>query len=139
MKPILNFVRKQQWFPELKNYPHLAIIRTLSKAFALAGLRCGFTLANEELIGVLQKVIAPYPLPSPVADIAAQALSAQGLALMKQRVEEVLINRVKLSEALAQCPIIDIVYPRESNYILFKAINGQKSYFNIYGITAHFA
>lgn len=110
----------------LKNYPHLAIIRTLSKAFALAGLRCGFTLANEELISVLQKVIAPYPLPSPVADIAAQALSAQGLALMKQRVEEVLINRVKLSEALAQCPIIDIVYPSESNYILFKAQNGQK-------------
>ena len=36
----------------------LAILRTMSKAFALAGLRCGFTLANEELINVLLKVIA---------------------------------------------------------------------------------
>ena len=34
----------------LQEYPHLAILRTLSKAFALAGLRCGFTLANSDLI-----------------------------------------------------------------------------------------
>ncbi len=43
----------------LAEYPHLAILRTLSKAFALAGLRCGFTLANEEVINLLMKVIAP--------------------------------------------------------------------------------
>lgn len=43
----------------LTEYPHLAILRTLSKAFALAGLRCGFTLANEEVINLLMKVIAP--------------------------------------------------------------------------------
>lgn len=47
----------------LAQYPNLAILRTLSKAFALAGLRCGFTLANAELINVLLKVIAPYPVP----------------------------------------------------------------------------
>ena len=48
---------------ELKNYPHLAIIRTHSKAFALAGLHCGFVLANAALIHILSKVIAPYPHP----------------------------------------------------------------------------
>ncbi len=46
----------------LSDYPHLVVLRTLSKAFALAGLRCGFTLANAEVINVLLKVIAPYPL-----------------------------------------------------------------------------
>lgn len=50
----------------LAQYPNLAILRTLSKAFALAGLRCGFTLANAELINVLLKVIAPYPVPVPL-------------------------------------------------------------------------
>lgn len=62
----------------LDQYPNLAILRTLSKAFALAGLRCGFTLANKELIDVLLKVIAPYPVPVPVAEIATQALSQEG-------------------------------------------------------------
>ncbi|WP_337221808.1 aminotransferase class I/II-fold pyridoxal phosphate-dependent enzyme, partial [Escherichia coli] len=45
----------------LSEYPHLVILRTLSKAFALAGLRCAFTLANAEVINLLLKVIAPYP------------------------------------------------------------------------------
>ncbi len=43
----------------LVEYPHLVILRTLSKAFALAGLRCGFTLANEEVINLLLKVDRP--------------------------------------------------------------------------------
>ncbi|MFC0322456.1 histidinol-phosphate transaminase [Gallibacterium melopsittaci] len=111
---------------ELKNYPHLAIIRTLSKAFALAGLRCGFTLANAELIAVLQKVIAPYPLPTPVADIAAQALTVEGLAVMKQRVEEVKANREWLVNELTASALVEKVYPSEANYLLFKANNGQK-------------
>lgn len=59
----------------LKEFPHVVIIRTLSKAFALAGLRCGFLLSSPGVIGMLKKVIAPYPIPSPVADLAAQALT----------------------------------------------------------------
>lgn len=77
----------------LSDYPHLVVLRTLSKAFALAGLRCGFTLANAEVINVLLKVIAPYPLSTPVADIAAQALSAEGIAAMRQRVTQILDER----------------------------------------------
>ncbi len=63
----------------LNQYPNLVILRTLSKAFALAGLRCGFTLANPEIIELLLKVIAPYPVPVPVTDIAVQALSPAGV------------------------------------------------------------
>ncbi|WP_018652616.1 histidinol-phosphate transaminase [Actinobacillus capsulatus] len=111
---------------ELANFPHLAIIRTLSKAFALAGLRCGFTLANPELIGVLQKVIAPYPLPVPVSDIAAQALTEQGLAEMKQRVANVLENRMWLIEQLKTIPSVVEIFDAEANYVLVKFQDGQK-------------
>lgn len=111
---------------ELANFPHLAIVRTLSKAFALAGLRCGFTLANPELIGVLQKVIAPYPLPVPVSDIAAQALQSQGLAEMRQRVAEVLKNRQWLIEQLQKCSQVEQIFDSEANYLLVKFKEGQK-------------
>ncbi|WP_241630776.1 aminotransferase class I/II-fold pyridoxal phosphate-dependent enzyme, partial [Rosenbergiella nectarea] len=50
----------------MNEFPHLVVLRTLSKAFALAGLRCGFTLAQPEVIQTLLKVIAPYPLSTPV-------------------------------------------------------------------------
>ncbi len=102
----------------LADYPHLVILRTLSKAFALAGLRCGFTLANAEVIQLLLKVIAPYPLSLPVADIAEQALSEAGIALMRRRVAEINDNRRWLADALAACDCVTQVYPSESNYLL---------------------
>ncbi|MFC0138772.1 histidinol-phosphate transaminase [Erwinia mallotivora] len=102
----------------LKEYPHLVILRTLSKAFALAGLRCGFTLANAEVITLLMKVIAPYPLATPVADIAAQALSEQGLVLMREHVSTLVANREKLIADLRQCPCIEHVFNSETNYVL---------------------
>ncbi|UHM89934.1 histidinol-phosphate transaminase [Rahnella victoriana] len=102
----------------LQEYPHLAVLRTLSKAFALAGLRCGFTLANSELIGLLMKVIAPYPLSTPVADIAAQALSPEGLAVMRQRVAEVTNNREWLIAELEQCACVEEAFASDTNYVL---------------------
>lgn len=102
----------------LKEYPHLVILRTLSKAFALAGLRCGFTLANAEVIALLMKVIAPYPLSTPVADIAAQALSAEGIAVMRRHVSELIATRDKLIADLRQCGCVEQVFPSETNYVL---------------------
>lgn len=102
----------------LQEYPHLAVLRTLSKAFALAGLRCGFTLGNSELIVLLMKVIAPYPLSTPVADIAAQALAPEGLAIMRQRVAEVSENRAWLMAELNQCDCVEQVFQSETNYVL---------------------
>lgn len=102
----------------LTEYPHLVVLRTLSKAFALAGLRCGFTLANEEVINLLLKVIAPYPLSTPVADIAAQALTSQGIAAMRERVAQILLERQYLVDALKTIPCVEQVFTSETNYIL---------------------
>ncbi|MGC6387323.1 histidinol-phosphate transaminase [Ewingella sp. S1.OA.A_B6] len=104
----------------LKEYPHLAVLRTLSKAFALAGLRCGFTLANSELIALLMKVIAPYPLSTPVADIAAQALSNEGLAVMRARVAEIVETRSWLTQQLKRCDCVEQVFTSETNYLLVR-------------------
>lgn len=107
----------------LAQYPNLVILRTLSKAFALAGLRCGFTLANKELIDVLQKVIAPYPVPIPVADIAVQALSEAGLARTKFQVLDLNANRAYLQAGLYMVPNLT-VFEGWGNYLLVKFPDG---------------
>ena len=76
----------------LAEYPHLAILRTLSKAFALAGLRCRFTLANEEVINLLMKVIAPYPLSTPGCRHCSPGVSPQGIVAMRERVAQIMLN-----------------------------------------------
>ena len=103
------------WIAE---YPHLVVLRTLSKAFALAGLRCGFTLASAEIIALLLKVIAPYPLSTPVADIAAQALSPEGIAAMRQRVAQIIDERQFLVSQLREIACVEEVFDSETNYIL---------------------
>ena len=102
----------------LAEYPHLVILRTLSKAFALAGLRCGFTLANKEVIDLLMKVIAPYPLSTPVADIAGQALAPEGITAMRGRVAQIIAEREYLVSALKKIPCVEQVFDSETNYIL---------------------
>lgn len=109
----------------LNEYPNLVILRTLSKAFALAGLRCGFAIANKPVIDALQKVIAPYPLATPVADIASQALSKEGIETMRQNVEKLNNQKQTFIEALNKLSIVEKVYPSWSNYLCVKFQEGK--------------
>ncbi len=114
----IEFAAQKTVVDFLQKYPHVAVLRTLSKAFALAGIRTGFVLANSPLIGVLLKVIAPYPVPTPVAQIAAGALSDSGIREMKARVAQVLENRAWFLGELARRSCVRAVYPTDTNYVL---------------------
>ncbi|UTP72540.1 histidinol-phosphate transaminase [Alteromonas sp. LMIT006] len=101
-------------------YEHVVVLRTLSKAFGLAGLRCGFTLAHPSVIETLLKVIAPYPLSAPVADIAAQALSHDGLGTMRAQVNQILANQKSILTQLSTLGDIELVGAQHGNFILFR-------------------
>ena len=119
----IEFSPEQSVASWLKKYPHLVILRTLSKAFALAGLRCGFTLANTDIIAMLSKVIAPYPISAPVADIASTALAPSGLEQMNVRVQETKMLRVQLADWLAQQSWCSQVFNSDANFVLFRCQN----------------
>ena len=104
----------------LDKYENLVILRTLSKAFALAGLRCGFTLASSDIIQTLLKVIAPYPIPAPVAQIASKALQNQGLDKMRNDVEVLKAELISLRTALADIGDIQIIGDTNANFVLFR-------------------
>ena len=114
--------------PLMSQYPNLVIIRTLSKAFALAGLRCGVVLADSSVIACLKKVIAPYPVPEPVARIAEEALTEKGIKRMKERVKEIETNRVYLVEALRKLPGLIRVYETRTNFVLIALENASEVY-----------
>ena len=44
----------------LKDYPNMIVLRTFSKAYGLASLRCGYGIASEELAGYFNRVIGPF-------------------------------------------------------------------------------
>jgi histidinol-phosphate aminotransferase len=121
----IEFDSENSWSRELNNYANIAILRTLSKAFALAGLRCGFTLAQAPIIQALMKVIAPYPISEPVAQIAAQALSPSGLATLGQQVNVINGQKALLKQSLMAIEQIELVGNDKANFILFRSTDKQ--------------
>ncbi|XBC42380.1 MAG: histidinol-phosphate transaminase [Buchnera aphidicola (Meitanaphis elongallis)] len=108
-------------------YPNLIILRTLSKAFSLAGLRCGFVLANVNIIEVLLKVINPYPVSIPTTDIAIQFLSKKNVNIMRNRVFNLNLNRcwlVSQLQLLNEC--VDYIFSSVANYILVRFYNSKE-------------
>ena len=116
----IEFDAHNTWASEIVNYPNLVVLRTLSKAFALAGLRCGFTLAQAPVIQSLLKVIAPYPIAEPVAQIAAQALSPESIETIKFQVDSINNEKHQLTNALASIEGIEIVGDTKANFVLFR-------------------
>ncbi|WP_394202032.1 histidinol-phosphate transaminase [Shewanella waksmanii] len=102
----------------VEQYDNVVVLRTLSKAFALAGARCGFMLANPDIVNLVMRVIAPYPVPKPVADLATAALSEQGIALMRQQVATLIEQGKLLSQALSNAGAQ--VLPANGNFVLAK-------------------
>lgn len=105
----------------LKRFSNLIILRTLSKAFALAGIRCGFVLGSPEICTTLMKVIAPYPVPAPVAQVAAQALSDAGISTMRERVSNLQRGINTIVNRLHCITDIAIRGDTKANFVLFKS------------------
>lgn len=113
----------------LAKYDNLVVLRTLSKAFSLAGLRCGFTLAPPETIGLLSKIIAPYPISAPVAEIASDVLNSDGLARMRKQVETTQLLAKSLSQWLKKQTWCIQVFPTQANFVLFRCQDEQSKTF----------
>lgn len=102
----------------LDRFPTLAILRTLSKAHALAGARVGALLAAPELIQLARKVIPPYALAQPTIEAALSALRQEELAASQQRLQALLLERETLRSGLEASPLVDRVWPSDANFLL---------------------
>jgi len=102
----------------LNRFSTLAILRTLSKAHALAGARVGALLANPELIELAKRVIPPYSLAAPSVEAALRALDSSELADAHARLEGLLAERDYLARRLAASPLVDRVWPSDANFLL---------------------
>jgi histidinol-phosphate aminotransferase len=106
----------------LPQAPNLVVLRTLSKAHGLAGCRIGAVIAGADIIELLGRVLAPYPLPTPSVQAALIALGAP--SNQKRQLEEIRRNKARLLEALAQHPGIDQVWSGQANFVLVRTSDG---------------
>ncbi len=111
---------------EIGRHSNLVVLRTLSKAYGLAGARVGTTIAHPAVIGVLQKIIAPYPMPTPVLQAALAALSPNGLAAATESVRTLVEERQRLAAALVNLPVVKRVWPSDANFLLIEVTDSAR-------------
>ncbi|MDR1441937.1 MAG: histidinol-phosphate transaminase [Bifidobacteriaceae bacterium] len=99
----------------LEKYPHVAVSRTMSKAFAAAGVRLGYLAGDPELIGYLRTVRLPYHLSAITQATALAALDHAGLMLAA--VTELRERRDRLAGALAAMGFE--VADSDANFVFF--------------------
>ena len=104
----------------LDAHDNIAVLRTLSKAHALAGLRIGCLLAQEDIIEATRRCQAPYPLPQPCVDAALAALAPEALARTAERVGQLRLERTRLATRMAALPGVRRVYPSAGNFLLVR-------------------
>ncbi len=116
----VEFADSESVVPCLDAHANLVVLRTLSKSHAAAGLRCGVAVARSDVTGLLQKVLAPYPLAQPVVDAALTILSAPSQAVLAAKRRDIVARREEVAAALAACPDIVELLPSDANYLLVR-------------------
>jgi len=100
---------------EIENYKNLIVVKTLSKAFSMAGIRTGYLIACEELVNTVEKVRPPYNLNSISAFLATKALEKKDK--MIAYVKGIKKEREKVYKSLLDMNIK--VFPSGANFLFF--------------------
>lgn len=111
-----------------KSQSNIVVLRTLSKAHALAAARIGVAIADASLIDILRRCQAPYPVPAPCAELALAALAPDALAETRKRIALVRSERTRLQAALAPLPDVLRVYPSQGNYLLARFRDAESAF-----------
>ncbi len=112
---------RENAIPLLARHPNLVVVRTLSKAYALAGIRVGYALAHPEVIDLLDRVRDSY-------NVSRLSQAAAAAALMDGDYYAAIIDRVKATRdhhAESWRGWGWFVYPSESNFLFVEPRNSR--------------
>ncbi|MBL9029307.1 MAG: aminotransferase class I/II-fold pyridoxal phosphate-dependent enzyme [Caedimonas sp.] len=111
-----------QYLPSVKN---LIILRTLSKAWGMAGLRCGIVLADPKVIETLRYIQIPFGLSMPSQKLVKKRL--QNPHKIIDSWQKIKKERDNLFFALSQMNSIRKIYKSSANFI-FMRLNDHMRY-----------
>lgn len=122
----IDFNETKSFLNEQKKFPNLVIIRTFSKAWGLAGIRCGYSIADEFITKLLFKIKAPYNLNKLTANAILNSL--KNVKRKTEFVKKLNSEKEKIVNELKSIKQIQKIYPSDANFILFKIKNATNVY-----------
>ena len=104
----------------LAQYPNVLVLRSMTKDYALAGLRLGYAFAHPDIISNLQKVQAPWSVSAPAQ--AAGVVCIKDVAFLRDSTKKVAQGKAYLVENLSKLGYK--VRPSATNFFLVEVGNG---------------
>lgn len=114
----IEFSGGQSLAGSLAKYPNLVVLRTLSKAYGLAGARVGSLIASAPIVQLLSKVIPPYSIPQLTIEAVLAVLAPPSVVIQRERVAQVTLERERLRTALEGKKSVLRVWPSVANFLL---------------------
>ena len=99
----IDFAQSTSMGKQMLTYPNLVVLRTLSKAWGLAGIRLGYCIADPIVISFMMKVKAPYNINALTSQAALQALRKE--EEVHRTINSIIEERKWLSTNLAAMPV----------------------------------
>ena len=113
----IDFAQQSGLVNEAIKIPNLAVIRTFSKAWGMAAVRCGYSVASQFVTELLLKVKAPYNINKLTSDFVSRAISN------KERYENfgdiIIKERKRIIDKLSKMKKVRKVLPSDANFISF--------------------
>lgn len=100
--------------------PNLLVLKTLSKAFALAGARVGGLVGPVETLDIVARALSPYPLPTLSIAAALEALQPARRAVHRERISELVAERERVAPLIATSPFVRRVFPSAGNFLFLE-------------------
>ena len=120
-----EFSARASYTEKQSKFQNLIVLRTLSKVYGLAGVRAGVAIADPRVIGLMLKVLPPYPVPRPVEKAVMDALSPASMSVHEARLKVWTSERARMAKALAQSEFVKTVYPSSANFLLMDIENSE--------------
>ncbi len=121
-----EFTDKPSLINSVQDYLNIVVTRTFSKAWGLAGVRCGYCVTSPHIAKLLYKIKLPYNINKLTSQVVLNAL--KNSQQKDKFVEAIKQEREFLTDELKSIAKIKKVYPSESNYILFECDNPTSVY-----------
>ena len=110
----IDFAEAESLKSEIAQRPNVIVLQTMSKAWAMAGLRVGLALADMRVVELMSQVKYPYNINVATMSIVSGLLT-KGI---DTEVVEIKAQRAVLAEALKGMKMVQRVYPSDANFVL---------------------